>query len=314
MILACQYIPAWQDDPQKSKITIRHLATHTSGIEDSNTPGKGHFDQGGWREAFWRHDPDPFTVALRDAPLLFDPGTGYAYSNPGMAALAYAVTVSLEGSAHTSIKALLKARIFDPPGLPEDSWSISYGKDFNLDNMIVHANWGGGEFTARATARIGQMLLNGGSWQGQTLLKPEIVKQLTSFAKMPLPPRRSASAQPGSGLCWWLNFDDIWSLPNDAYAGAGAGNQHLIVIPSLDLVVVRNGELMGDESWGEGFWHGAEEYLFKPLMEAIGLREQFYSGQSDTLASADPLSSVFSQITGLQVDRFHRLHLTYIPG
>ena len=33
--LACTYIPAWRDDPLKSKITIRHLATHTSGIEDA---------------------------------------------------------------------------------------------------------------------------------------------------------------------------------------------------------------------------------------------------------------------------------------
>ena len=263
--LACQYIPAWRDDPMKSKITIRHLATHTSGIEDTNTPGKGHFDQGGWKEAFWRHDPDPFTVTLAHAPLLFEPGTGYAYSNPGMAALAYAVTVSLQGTPFPSIKSLLKARIFDPLGLPDESWSISYDKDFELDGMIVHANWGGGGLTARATARIGQMMLNGGTWQGQTLIEPEIIQQLTTYAGMPVPPR----SQPGSGLCWWMNFNNVCSLPQDAYAGAGAGNQHLIVVPSLDMVVVRNGELMGDETWGEGFWKGAEQYLFAPLMKAV---------------------------------------------
>src|SRR6266545_4093556 len=31
---AAQYIPAWVGDPRKSKITIRELATHTSGIQD----------------------------------------------------------------------------------------------------------------------------------------------------------------------------------------------------------------------------------------------------------------------------------------
>ena len=31
---AWKYVPQWKDHPQKSKITVRHLATHTSGIED----------------------------------------------------------------------------------------------------------------------------------------------------------------------------------------------------------------------------------------------------------------------------------------
>src|ERR1700680_3678697 len=33
--LASKYIPLWKADPQKSRIAIRHLATHTSGIEDA---------------------------------------------------------------------------------------------------------------------------------------------------------------------------------------------------------------------------------------------------------------------------------------
>src|SRR5579883_2827424 len=33
--LASRYIPLWRNDPQKSRITIRELATHTSGIEDA---------------------------------------------------------------------------------------------------------------------------------------------------------------------------------------------------------------------------------------------------------------------------------------
>src|SRR3546814_8889705 len=38
--LAWQYILEWKNDPGKSKITIRHLDTHTSGLEDSVIDGK----------------------------------------------------------------------------------------------------------------------------------------------------------------------------------------------------------------------------------------------------------------------------------
>src|SRR5207244_12193671 len=51
---------------------------------------------------------------------------------------------------------------------------------------------------------------------------------------------RSPSPRPGYG--WWTNRDNTWkSVPRDLYLGSGAGHQSLIVIPSLDMIVVRNG-------------------------------------------------------------------------
>jgi hypothetical protein len=58
-------------------------------------------------------------------------------------------------------------------------------------------------------------------------------------------------------------------VPCDAFAGAGAGNQVLLVVPSLDLIIVRNGSNLYDSSKGEGFWGGIEKYLFNPVMDAI---------------------------------------------
>src|SRR6476661_6155277 len=36
---AAKFIPQWRNDPQKSKIKIRHLGSHTSGIEDAEAAG-----------------------------------------------------------------------------------------------------------------------------------------------------------------------------------------------------------------------------------------------------------------------------------
>jgi hypothetical protein len=114
-------------------------------------------------------------------------------------------------------------------------------------------------------ARLGRLMLRRGDWEGRQLVRPEAVDLVTRFAGMPLPDRAGGEPAPGSGLCWWTNHDGVWpGVPLDAYVGSGAGNQTLLVVPSLDLVVVRNGAQIG-----ETFWRGLHDCLFAPLMEAV---------------------------------------------
>jgi CubicO group peptidase (beta-lactamase class C family) len=256
--LAAKYIPAWRDDPQKSRITIRQLATHTAGIEDAEQDEIEHMKLPGWKGAFWRREPDPFSVAVHQAPVIFAPGTSYAYSNPGMAALAYAVTAA----AKTDLRALLKAKLFDPLGIPESHWSIGYGQAYEVDGLQLYANWGGGAFTPRATARIGQLMLHEGEFGGKRLIHRALAQKMTTYAGMPIQKRTGSNPGPASGLCWWLNFDGVWpEVPRDAFAGAGAGQELLLVVPSLDLIVVRNGAALGGH---DRFWADAVDEVFTP--------------------------------------------------
>ncbi|HET7559573.1 MAG TPA: serine hydrolase [Limnochordia bacterium] len=266
---ACRYVPQWRDDPLKSKITIRHLATHSSGIEDAETPGVSHQALTGWKGAFWRREPDPFTISRDEAPVVFEPGARYAYSNPGMAMLAYAVTAALREAPQKEIKSLLRERIMRPIGVPDDEWAIGYGRAYRVDGLDLYANWGGADYTARALARLGRLLLRRGDWQGEQLLDPNWLERAVAYAGTPLPERSPGNPDPGSGLGWWTNFDGVWpSLPRDAFAGAGAGNQLLLVVPSRRLIVVRNGGLLDDPAQGEGFWGGIDRYVFEPLSAA----------------------------------------------
>src|SRR5579864_4454852 len=57
--LASKYIVAWRGDAQKNRITIRQLATHTSGIEDAEQDDIEHMQLPGWKGAFWKRTPDP---------------------------------------------------------------------------------------------------------------------------------------------------------------------------------------------------------------------------------------------------------------
>ena len=267
---ACQYIPEWKGHPQKSKITIRHLATHSAGVEDAEQDNIPHFELPGWKGQFWKKEPDPFTVSRDKAPVIFEPGTQYAYSNPGMAMLSYAVTASLKGTKNNDLRTLLRQRIMRPIGVEDNDWSIGYGKTYKVNGLNLVANWGGGSFTARATARVGRFMLRKGNWQGRQLVDPKWIEKVTEYAGTPLPDRPDGNPAPASGLGWWTNFDGVWSkVPRDAFAGAGAGNQVLLVVPSLNLIVVRNGSNLYDSSKSEGFWSGIERYLFNPVMEAI---------------------------------------------
>jgi CubicO group peptidase (beta-lactamase class C family) len=268
--LASKYIPAWKNDPGKSKITIRHLATHTSGIEDAEQDEIAHMELPGWKGAFWRKDPDPFTPAIHDAPLIFEPGADYAYSNTGMAALSYAVTASMRGTKYPDLRTLLRERILRPIGAGDDEWSIGYGETYNVDGLPLVANWGGGNFTARAVARVGRLMLQRGDWDGRQLVEPGWVDRVTAYAGMPLAPRPPGNPQPPSGLGWWLNSDGVWpQVPRDAFSGAGAGQQVLLVVPSLELIVVRNGAAMSTAAEPEKFWGGIEKYVFNPVLDAL---------------------------------------------
>jgi CubicO group peptidase (beta-lactamase class C family) len=158
----------------------------------------------------------------------------------------------------------------EPIGIQAKEWSIGYGRTYEVDGLPVVANWGGGSFTARATARVGRLLLCKGNWEGKQLIEPKWVDELVTYRGTPLPPRPESDPFPAPALGWYNNNDGFWpKVPKDAFMGAGAGNQVLMVIPSLDLIVVRNGEVLGDPDKGEGFWKGLVQYLFNPLMDAV---------------------------------------------
>jgi CubicO group peptidase (beta-lactamase class C family) len=264
---ASKYIPAWKDDPTRTGITLRHLATHSSGLEDAEVQGMGHLESGGWKTRFWKRTPDPFTIARDWAPMKFRPGAGFEYSNPGMALLGWAITSALQNGPQKDIRMLLRERIMVPIGVRDSDWSVGYGETSEVDGLKLVAVWGGGAYTARAVARVGRLMLRKGDWEGTRIISADAVERVTSDAGTPIPYRGPGEGPcPRAGLAWWVNSDQVLArLPKDAFIGAGAGNQVLIVVPSLDLIAVRFGEVM----MRGNFWGGIEQYLVNPLMDCI---------------------------------------------
>lgn len=278
---AWKYVPRWRSDPVRSRITVAELASHSAGLEDAELSDQDvaearargaaaspeHMKLPGWKGAFWRLE-DPFVLARDETPIRWTPGTEFHYSNPGMAMLSYVVTSSYRGTRYSSIRDLLRERVMEPIGIRDDEWQVGYGKSFRTDDLEIVPNWGGAKFTARATARIGRLMLRRGNWEGRQLIDPRVVERVTTYHGAPIPPRDDPF--PASGLAWYTNFDGVWpETPRDAYCGAGAGDRTLIVIPSLNMIIVRYGEDMFDAKKGEGFWYGIHEHLVKPVMASL---------------------------------------------
>ena len=258
---AAKFIPGWRDVPLRSKITIRQLGSHTSGLDDARSDGVEKTVLGGWKSLFWeRAKPprDPFTLSRDVVPVRSEPGSAEYYSNPGIAMLGHAVTASLRGAAEADLRTLLRDRVMRPIGVRDEEWSIGYNQTVFVDDLPLVPTWGGGSYTPRALARVGRLMVREGDWDGTRLVAAGAVRQVTSDA-----------GTPGHcGIGWWSNNEGAHpSLPRDAFYASGAGHQILLVVPSLEMVVVRNGEALGEGK------DALDAQLFEPLMASLTLRE-----------------------------------------
>jgi CubicO group peptidase (beta-lactamase class C family) len=265
---AAKFIAQWKGDPQKAKITIRQLGSHTSGLDDAEADKLPHEQLTGWKGDFWKRlDPpnDPFTIARDHTPVIFSPGEKLHYSNPGIGLLTYCVTAAIRDSDYKDLRTLLGARVLGPIGVSDEEWSAGYGKTFTVDGLPLVGSWGGGNFTARAVARIGRLVLREGDWEGTRILSKKAVRQMTEDAGLP----------GHCGMGWWTNGGGRYTpLPKDAVWGAGAGDQVLLVIPSLNLIMVRNGQTLEPPppqapDVFAAYHDPRAKLLFEPLVAAI---------------------------------------------
>jgi CubicO group peptidase (beta-lactamase class C family) len=108
--------------------------------------------------------------------------------------------------------------------------------------------------SARDWARLGNLYLQDGVWNRERILPEGFVKFVSTLA-----PAWAADNNPVYGGFFWINGDQRFAVPENAYYMAGAGGQYVLIVPSHDLVVVRMGHFRGDRE------------VVKSLNAALGL-------------------------------------------
>jgi CubicO group peptidase (beta-lactamase class C family) len=213
-------------------ITLRHLLTMSSGFQWDETLS--------WSdpkndEPHLVFEPDPLRYVL-SKPIVAPPDTLWAYSGGGTDLLGNV----LERVSAKTLKAFAGEVLFAPLGIAEFEW-----KDWPKNGKIAAA--GGLRLRPRDAAKIGQLMLNRGAWQGKQIVPAEWIDTSTT-------PRFQAVGYFGGtlfyGYQWWMGR----SLSNGRefkWVGAfGWGGQRIFIVPELDLVMMTTAAQYGKPKEG----------------------------------------------------------------
>lgn len=174
----CTFYPEWKQG-RKKNITTGHIMSHRSGLQ--NVPRTN-------LEIY--PSPDHLQLALC-AELESEPGEKFAYNNKAVNLLAGIV----ERITRQKLDDYMKDVLFTPLGISEFFWG-----DDSVGNPSVMA---GLALFPEDLAKLGQFVLNKGSWKNQQLID----ESWFSLIK----------AQPtDAGLLWWL-LRDIEITVNDSH-------------------------------------------------------------------------------------------------
>ena len=163
------YYPEWKQG-QKDKITIRHLMNHTSGLQNVANAN-----------AEVNPAPDVIQLGL-SASVVNKPGTEFSYNNKAVNILSGII----RKAADKPIDKYLQAELFSPLGITDFSWGTDEkGNHYGMSGLAIHA---------RDLAKLGQLVLQKGSWNDKQLIDKQWVEKLMD---------RGSPETRTYGLLWW---------------------------------------------------------------------------------------------------------------
>ncbi|MGM9868254.1 MAG: serine hydrolase domain-containing protein [Sodaliphilus sp.] len=192
-----------------ANITIHDLLTMESGIKpDWNM--RSHYTDWVW---------EMLHKEVTDAP-----GTKYQYDSM----CTYLLSAIVQRATGKTMMQLLTPRIFAPMGITDAQWE-------ECPHGINTGGWGL-RLSAESQAKIGQLLLQKGEWNGHQLVSKQWVEAATSRQVYPYEKgTASHTKSPGYGYQIWM------SEHPGSYRADGALGQFVVMLPDKDMVVVING-------------------------------------------------------------------------
>jgi CubicO group peptidase (beta-lactamase class C family) len=249
-------IPEWQTpgDP-RGKIRIADIMHMSSGLrirapQDPDYDPKGPYPD---HVYLYTGGVDAFHFAAT-RPLQWPPNTVGRYHNTDPVLINYLIRLGVEKRKEEYLSFPQRA-LFDKIGIRTMVMETDPFGNFLAQGYELASG--------RDWARLGNLYLQDGVWNGERILPEGFVKFVRTLA-----PAWEADRRPIYGGFFWLNGENAFPVPKDAYYMAGAGGQTTLIIPSHDLVVVRLGHFKGNTPGGTAFKNS-----LALLMQAIPARK-----------------------------------------
>lgn len=211
-------------DPSENlkALTVRDLLTMAGGhdTEPKSPPG------GPTVRAFLAH------------PFVHRPGTHFQYNTMGSYTLSAIVT---KATGQTTLD-YLRPRLFGPLGIDDPEWpTTAEGNSLGGTGLKLRTE---------DVAKLGQLYLQKGEWEGKQLVPRDWVELATSRQ---VPNEEESHAK--IGVDWRRGYGfQFWRCTHGAFRGDGAAGQLIVVLPAQDAVVAVTAETGSMQAELDAIW------------------------------------------------------------
>ena len=186
------------------EIRVRHVAAMASGHHNDMIEAAELADPAELVRGFLLHEPESA------------PGSVFAYNQSAT----YSVAAIIQRAAGTTLVDYLRPRLFDPLGIGPVSWhQDGVGRDLGFSGLHARTD---------AVARLGQLYLRDGVWQGRRILPAGWVEQVRT-RHVGTPQNEKPDWRQGYGFQVWMS--------RHGYRGDGAYGQFCLILPEQDAVL-----------------------------------------------------------------------------
>lgn len=221
-------------------IALKDLLTMSSGLacndRDMSSPGNEEY-------MYPKADWVSFFVNL---PAAVTAGKASYYCTAGVVTLGRIVSEA----SKQKIPEFSARYLFEPIGVSHVGWA-------EFDSKRQTDTGGHLHMRPRDMAKVGQLVLQGGKWNGVQLVSQEWIARSTSMHTM-------MDKTEQYGYLWWIRSFYVGVKAYKAHYARGNGGQYIIVIPELDIVAVFTGENYNTSAGEIAF-----EQLWKYVLPAV---------------------------------------------